>query len=292
VHEALRSRDHEIIVVDNGSTDGSLDWLKGRPDVITVVSGRNLGFGAGNNLGAAHASGAMLLFINNDTLVQSDLEPLLALAARPEVGMAACRLQYGDGRLQPSIGLPHHPLRIVLSWLGLASVRSAPSLFRRCEVAPACYDGTRSGLAWVSGACFAMRSQVWREVGGFDPAYFMYGEDADLGRSVRQHGFDVAYTSACTVTHYEGAGRPWIGPRALRDTTISYLVYVRKWHGRLGLVWFRPALALVFVLRSAALAASAAIPGPHRAMQREKAAAYGSCAGLLLRVAPPLTPAR
>jgi GT2 family glycosyltransferase len=279
---AFTRYDKEIIVVDNASSDGSQQWLRERKDVVYIESETNTGFTGGNNLGASKARGELLLFINNDTLVPGSLDALLDALQQPTVGISACRLRYGDQRQQFSFGYDHTPLRLVLSWLGTEKRHWLPSVFRRIETDPKKYDTDQHNLAWVSGACFAMRRSDWREVGGFDTRFFMYCEDVDLCVRVRQRGLKVAYTAQCTVIHFEGAGKAWIGPAALRRTVRSYQLLTQKHRGHAWAVVVSVCLGSIFLLRSLAFKMQSRRAKTEETVHQEKSAGYLGSAKLLL----------
>lgn len=272
----------EIIVVDNASSDGSQEWLRERSDIVYIESEVNTGFTGGNNLGARHAQGSRLLFINNDTKVITKLDRLLDLLDNPKVGLTACRLQYGDARQQFSFGFDHSPARIALSWLGVEKWHSLPSLFRRLETNPRAYLQDHSDLDWVSGACFAMRRADWEAIGGFDIGFFMYCEDVDLCLRVRQQGLRIAYTANCQVIHYEGAGKSWIGNAALKRTVRSYQIFTQKHYGSVAATLLSLCLGGIFLLRSAAFSGLSLADRNKKAIRRQKAAGFWQAAMLLL----------
>ena len=225
----------ELIVVDNHSTDGSVAWLRAHTQHFSFrlfALQQNTGFTGGNNFGAAWARGEVLLLINNDTAWNEPLDALVDAAMEPGVGAVGCQLRYGDGRLQTSIGLEHTAPRIVLSWLGLEKRPGAPPLLRKFETCPEVYAHSQETVAWVSGACFATRADVWQRLRGLDADLFMYCEDVDYGRRARAHGWRVAYLAAPVVTHFEGGGKAWVGPDALLRTVRSYYIVTAKASGR------------------------------------------------------------
>ncbi len=254
LRQAFTRHSHETIVVDNASVDGSVEWLRRRPDVRLVALASNTGFTGGNNIGAEQAGGQVLLLLNADTEVRGSLDPLVDAALLPQVGAAGCQLRYGDGRLQHSVGLEHGVARIAMSWLGFEKRAGAPALFRKVETDPDFYATTRDGVAWVSGACLATRREVWRRLGGLDPAYFMYIEDVDYCHRVRRAGLTVRYVCDACVIHHEAGGRAWVGAAALLRTTRAYQIYVLKTRGRLSARVLCSLLALIFALRAAAFA--------------------------------------
>lgn len=265
LHECLMSiQEHvgipyEIILVDNASADGSAEYVRqAYPDVRLIVSQTNLGFTGGNNLGARAARGRYLLLLNNDTVIRSPIAPLIEkMEADAGIGVLGCRLLYGDGRLQESIGYTPDVLSLVLSWTPLGRLFSNSKMFRRTVFRESkLYHQELAGVDWVSGACLLTRTALWGRLGGMDEKYFMYMEEVDYCLRVRMAGFRVGYSSSCQVTHFEGAGRPWVGERALLNTTDSYMVYVSKFHGSAAVLMLRALLAPVFVMRSMAYLAS------------------------------------
>ena len=115
----------EVIVVDNASHDGSVDYLiKNYPDVRVIASQVNTGFSGGNNLAARDATGRYLLLLNNDTVVCSSIDPLIHLMELNEdAGVLGCRLSYGNGKQQESIGYKPNVLSLVCSWTPLSRQR-------------------------------------------------------------------------------------------------------------------------------------------------------------------------
>lgn len=272
----------EIVVVDNASSDASQQWLREREDIVYLESPENLGFTGGNNLGALHARGEKLLFINNDTRVESRLDDLIDLLDDPAVGIAGCRLVYGDGRQQFSIGYDHSPIRIFLSWLGLERIHRLPSLFRRQETDPSVYMKEKSDCQWVSGACFAIRADLWRRLEGFDTRFFMYCEDVDLCLRVRQAGLRVQYFPQARVIHFEGAGKSWVGPAALRRSACSYLLFTRKHHGAPSALALSVTLGGLFLIRALAYALLACVRRRGLTNWRDKASGFRDVGLMLL----------
>ncbi len=250
--EALR--DHapvgtEIIVHDNGSSDGSALFVKQHfPDVRLSQSIENLGFVGGNNVAARLAVGSHLLLLNSDTIVRNSLQPMVDLLDRdPSTWVVGCRLIYGDGNQQESIGQRLGPLRLALSWSPLA--RWFATLRRTVPRSSPLYAGESVSCDWVSGACLMTPSARWHSLGGLDERYFMYMEDVDYCEKVHRAGGKIGYTAATIVTHLEGAGRPWIGRRAVLNTATSYTIYVRKFYGVVGRLLLGTLLPPVWWLR-------------------------------------------
>jgi len=189
--------DLQVVVVDNASSDGTADHVRGAfPSVEIVELPHNTGYAGALCEGARRAGpGRDLLALNVDTVVAPDaiLALLRVLDARPEVGVAAPRLQNPDGTLQPSIY--HFPTvgRFVLQALRLER------LGRRTPDHDVAQD-----VEWASGAALLARREAWDAVGGFDPAYRFYVEEIDFQRRVHDAGWAVAFEPSAVVVHHGG----------------------------------------------------------------------------------------
>jgi len=274
----------ETIIIDNASSDGSQAFLRGRNDILYIESSENLGFTGGNNRAVGKASGKVVLLLNNDTRVESCLDPLIDMALKEDVGVVGCRLIYGDGRLQFSAGLEHSPLRMVFSWLGFEKRHWLPSVFRRAQTDPAFYDVPHSEVDWVSGACLATRREVWETLNGLDEKFFMYCEDVDYCYRVRKLSKKVVYLSNATVTHFEGAGKPWIGRMALMRTVSSYKVFFSKYYSPPIFRITQILLSIVFFTRAGAFFIKSFISDDRtKVLDKDKFSAYREAAFELLK---------
>lgn len=224
----------EIVLVDNASSDGSVEAIRERfPDVRLVPSEVNLGFGVGNNHGAAVARGKALFMLNSDTEAEPGaVETLFEYLNRdPKRGVAGAYLEYPDGTRQPSILRFPTVWRIfcVFFWLDRIPHRFFSGMFDLGA------DPAQEGEIEVAhGAAMMVRRNVFEEVGGFDPDFFMYFEECDLCRRIAERGYTVGYTPKSRIVHFEGASsreRPWWFFRVLRE---SRMIYARKHFGPLG----------------------------------------------------------
>ena len=196
----------EIIVAENGSTDGSPEMVRAEfPAVRLVETGGNVGFGRANNLALADAQGGCFCLINSDAeaLPGALAKSQAYLDAHPDVGLAGGQLLWPDGRAQTSWG--NDPT--------LAGVRQEQTFwtFWRKIAPPAPVTPPELGAGGVrdvpqiSGAFMMIRRAAWQEVGGFDPAYFMYNEDVDLNVRLRRAGWRVVFLPDARITHHLGA---------------------------------------------------------------------------------------
>lgn len=217
---ASAGRSREVIVVDNGSSDGSREMVAvDFPEAVLVDSGANRGFAYGTNRGLARAGGRFEVWLNSDCEVEPGaLERLCAhLETHPEAGVAGARLLWPDGRQQPSAQAFPSPARLFVRGLGLRRwMRSAafralvrPLASRMGPMARAYVEsfdaaGAPRRVDWVTGACLATSRAVRERVGPLDEGYFMYCEDTDWCQRVRQLGLEVHFVPQATVIHHVG----------------------------------------------------------------------------------------
>ncbi len=179
----------EVLLVDNGSTDGSAEWVERRfPFVQVIRSPVNGGFSYGCNLGARHARGTYLVFLNPDTAVSPGwLEELIAALQDPGVALAT-----------PCILLMDAPARV--NTLG-NDVHYTGLAFCRGIGTPRPVIGEVEDVAAISGAAFALRREVWEALGGMDEACFLYVEDTDLSWRAVLAGYRCVVVPQAVVYH-------------------------------------------------------------------------------------------
>jgi GT2 family glycosyltransferase len=187
--------EHEIIVVDNCSTDGSCEMIRTEfPEAIVLKQDFNEGFGRANNKGALKARGEYLLFINNDTLFKQDiLSPLKDfMETDHSIGAAAPMLLNPDETFQLSYG--YHP-----SIINEFRTKRATASIKRMQT-----DRSPKQVDWVSFAAVLVRKSVFEKLKGFDARYFMYFEDADYCYRMQKLGFKTFYCPEYSIIHAGG----------------------------------------------------------------------------------------
>jgi GT2 family glycosyltransferase len=226
---SLEGLPSEAVVVDNASTDGSPAGADAfGPRVTLHRQPTNRGFAAAANTGLALTTREYALILNPDVMLSRDtVRTLMAeLDAHPECGLAGPRLFDPDGRVQGSArGDPN----MLTGLFGRATLltRLFPRLriVRRNVVSDFGRDGDRAEVDWVSGACMLGRRTALEAVGGFDERFFLYWEDADLCRRLRNRGFTIRYVPHATATHTTGVSSRRAGPLTIRAFHASAFTY-------------------------------------------------------------------
>jgi hypothetical protein len=240
-------RVERIVVVDNASTDGSMDDLdRLRLPLLVIGNSRNLGFAAGCNLGAAGSSADYLLFLNPDTvLTPGSLSRPTAFLDDPtngDVGVVGIQLLDGKGTVQPSCARFPTPLRSVGHMLGLD--RLAPGIVTPHFMREWDHKDTRS-VDQVMGAFFMTRRTVFETTEGFDERFFVYFEEVDYCKVTSQLGFRTVHFSGALAWHHGGGTTREIPALRLFLSLRSRTLYLYKHHRRLPASLF---LASVFLL--------------------------------------------
>jgi GT2 family glycosyltransferase len=178
-----------VVVVDNGCTSDAVGKVAELDGVSVLRPGTNTGYTGGCRLGAAEATGEYLAFVNSDAIVAEDaLYRLVAVAAEPGVGLAMGSIRMGtDPDVINTAGNPLHYAG--MSWAG------------GCYE-PASRYAVRRQVTCGSGCCFVIRTERWRELGGFAEEYFAYHEDSDLSLRLWRRGATVEYVPDAVVRHH------------------------------------------------------------------------------------------
>lgn len=199
---------HEVIVVDNNSQDGSAEAIAAEfPEIDLVARPDNLGFAGGNNLAATRARGTYILLLNPDTVVLDHaIDRLVAFAERrPEAGIWGGRTVFADLSLNPDCCWQRMTLwNTFCRTSGLTAIFRGSTFFNAEAYGDWQRDSERA-VDIVQGSFFLIRRAFWNELGGFDPKFFMYGEEADLCLRARTRGARPRMTPEATIIHYGGA---------------------------------------------------------------------------------------
>ena len=229
----------EIIVVDNGSTDGSLSWLAANyPGVRVVRLAENRGFAAGCNAGIAAASGSLIALLNNDAVADPRwLESLIAVAeGRPDVGMVASKMV-----------LRHQPT--VVDSTGICLDVTGVAWDRRVGQSADTEDHLEEIFGPCAGAAL-YRRELFADVGGFDEDFFMYLEDVDLAWRARLAGWRCVYAPAAIVHHEHSASAGEDSPFQLFHLARNHVWTLVKNYPTPDVFWQLPAIVFFNILAS------------------------------------------
>ncbi|MCF6269642.1 MAG: glycosyltransferase [Melioribacteraceae bacterium] len=207
LHKALENYSSEIILIDNASSDGSVEDIQEKfPYVKVIANKENVGFGKANNQGLEISKGKFIVLINPDTIVREDTFSKLIefIEADKEVGMTTCKVLNPDGTLQLACrrSFPG-PWTSFTKITGLSNLFPKSKFFSKYNLT---YldENKANEVDAISGSFMMFTREVYEKVGGFDPQFFMYGEDLDLCYRVQSAGYKVFYTPVTEIIHYKG----------------------------------------------------------------------------------------
>jgi N-acetylglucosaminyl-diphospho-decaprenol L-rhamnosyltransferase len=220
---------YDTVVVDNGSTDGTLELVRERFSSVRLVEQENRGLGAGWNRGIRTTDGAYVLILNADAWALDDAVAKLAAFAdaHPRAAVVGPRLRYPDGRLQPTVrGFPT-PWRIATEYLFLRKL--APHSRALNAFYAEGFDHQRVREAdFVMGAVMLARRDAIAEVGTLDEDFFLFSEETDWCYRFRRAGWEVVFTPDAEFAHVYGAVH---GGRMFRENVRGHLRFLAKHQG-------------------------------------------------------------
>lgn len=220
---------HEIIVVDNASTDATIEAVhQAAPSSIVIESSSNLGFGRACNLAVTRATGDVVAFVNPDVSIsRANLEELESDLRRAQLGLLVPLLSTTRGARPRHQIFPYLPWRWVL-------LRQTWSHFIPRELKRPARPARSTAEAWAAAALLFVRKGEFVELGGFDSRYFLYGEDLDLSRRYRSNGLDMHLTDS-VVGHHSGAASSTSDDSLRIDplgwSLLGTLEYLSHWSG-------------------------------------------------------------
>ena len=257
LHSVLRATNGfaaEVIVVDNNSTDGSMQMVAEKfPTVIRIENKDNAGFGRANNQGVAIAKGEYILFLNPDTVMPEDFftKTIGFMDAHPEAGSIGPKLLDGKGQFAPDGKKSFPSLSVaIFKTTGINKVFSKSPYFNKYYAVHIGEDET-AAVDVLSGCCMLVRTAVLPKIGGaFDEDYFMYCEDVDLSNRIQKAGYQNIYFPEATLIHYKG--------ESTRKATLSYVrifnealsTFVRKHYSKGNAQLFTIFINIGIVLRA------------------------------------------
>lgn len=204
---ALKSK-VRVIVVDNASNDGSLEMLKKEFKWVDLIESKvNTGFSGGNNLAMKQNDNKdFILLLNSDAYVSKTtlVDCLNFFEQHPDCDVLGCRLVFEDGSFQPSAGYLPNPLNTSLWISGLALIPPFNKIYPIHSKDPDFFKNTHQ-VDWVMGAFMIFKQQVYQKTKGFDQSIFMYGEEVEWAKRIKDAGFKTYYFPNTQVTHLDKA---------------------------------------------------------------------------------------
>jgi GT2 family glycosyltransferase len=237
IYATTHSIEFEVIVPDNGSTDGSIEFIrKNYPQVRMIENGKNLRFAKANNVGIRASQGEYVLILNPDTIIhEGTLDKIVPFADQhPEAGAFGCRVLYADGSYQDCIR-PFPSIRSEwIAALHLGALAHLSDWFQPGEYVDWKGDTERT-VGWPAGCFILFRADLLKRLGGFDEQFFYYHEDMDLCRRVWGAGHTILYTPSVSITHLGGQSTSKRFPPiafALDGQITRYLYYYKHYGPR------------------------------------------------------------
>ena len=257
VRRALRGIDSEIIVVDNHSRDGSVDYLSKIEGVRIIESGHNLGFSKANNIAIRQSTAEYVLMLNPDTIVAEDaIRMIIDFAdSHPQAGGIGVRMHndWGTTARESRRGLPS-PMTSFYKMIGLSKRLPQHRKFGRYYMGWLPWDSP-SRIEVVSGACFLVRRKALDEVGLMDEDYFMYGEDIDLSYRLLKGGWENWFVPA-DIIHYKGESTQKTSFNYVHVFYNAMLIFMRKHYSHLSWLIIWPLQIAVYFIALLALMAT------------------------------------
>jgi GT2 family glycosyltransferase len=254
VYREIGSLFVQVIVVDNASTDGSAAMIEQEfLEVVLIKSAVNLGFGGANNLAFKSACGRYVVLLNSDAfLTEGSLErSVLHMDLNPYAGLGGGRLIGRDGSWQPSARMFPTVLGDLIVLSGLAARFPRSRFFGHADRTWT-NQMEAATVDWVPGAYSIIRAEALATTGPFDPRFFLYSEEVDLCKRIKQKGYEVWYWPDIAVVHIGGESSRQIRALELSKSGAqlslwrmrSTLLYYRKHHGLAA--WFAMLLEVIW----------------------------------------------
>jgi len=291
IYQHTRGIKYEVIVVDNGSTDGSVEMVKEEfPQVKVIENRENLGFARANNQAIKRSRGEYVLLFNPDTVFRvNSLDKMIkSMDNHPEIGILGCRILNADGTIQPSNNSFPNLFTEFLRVLQLK--RMVPSVKLRKKIGQkwgrllgltlreylrVYWDSERiREVDWVTGACLLVRRTAVQDVGLLDENFFMYYEDTDWCYRMRRKGWKVFYYPFFEIVHHAYTNGVGFDPTVFVERYKSAYYYFHKHGGEKALFLLRLIVRSGLALRCVGLLAEYPFQITKREELRTRFSAY------------------
>lgn len=238
----------EVIVLDNASEDGSWEMLEQKHSWARLIRSRtNTGFSGGNNLAMKEAKGDFILLLNSDAFLEEEtlFKSLQFFKDHPDCDVLGCKLKFKDGRLQPSAGYLPTPISTSL-WISGLSLLGV-DFYPYHPKDPKFFTKIRQ-VEWVMGAFMMLKREVYEKTGGFDESIFMYGEEIEWCKRIKDKGFKSYYTPQFSITHLDKASSKFMLEKPLLNEFKGVKRYFEA-HYRSSWSFVRQVIRVSLILR-------------------------------------------
>lgn len=240
IESILNSTDPiEIVIVDNQSTDNTIDIIKefNFEDINLIQPNENLGFAKANNLGVSHAQGEYILLLNPDTILKKvDLLGLTRLL-NDKVGLIGCKLLNQDGTLQPSCYCFDTPKNIILEQFMLGKL--IPEALKKVYTPYLSKHNTQMFVDWLVGAFLLITKKDYERIGGFSTEYFLYAEDMDIAYKIHEISKRVLFDPSNSIVHLGGVSEKQDVSSSKQEKMLqSRMIFAHKYHYRFNMKVF------------------------------------------------------
>ena len=230
---SLQDYPHEIILVDNGSNDGTVQYIEENFPSVTIIRNTNTGYGAGNNLGVAHAQGTYIVIINPDTIVEKNwLAELISPLRNDRNCVTTPKILMYDGLSINACGDLNHVTGLTFAQ-GLGE-----------EVTRYNYPFSPTG---IPGGCFAIKKEEYVKLGGFDENFFLYNEDSEFSWRLHKSDYQLLFVPTSVVKH---DAKPGVSPEKLYLLEIGRYRILRKYLNKKECIQLLPSLFMTELLVS------------------------------------------
>lgn len=246
IMEFTKGFNYEIILVDNASTDGSVEEIE-KLDVKIIKNKKNLGFSRGNNQGIQIAQGQAILLLNSDTKIYNNAINQ-ALDKLKEADILTVRIKSEDGKNQQAGGYGPNLFNLFCWAFFIDDIPFLSKLIKPYQISNLKLFNEDRQLDWVIGAFFLMKKEVVGRIGGLDENIFMYGEEMEYCRRARDAGFKVRYYSEPEIIHY-GMGSSETGEGAIIGEYRALKYFFKKYGNLLSNFFLNLIIKMSIILR-------------------------------------------
>jgi len=263
LHESNMRYDYDVVVVDNGSTDGSQDMLREKyPQVKIIQNDHNVGLGKASNQGIEATSGRHILLLNNDTIVNGpSLDSMVEfLDTNPNAGAVGGKLLNPDGSVQSCYN-DFPSLReefLIATRLGEYIWEGYPGKIKGDEII---------SVGWMGSACLMLRRSALDKVGLLDEEYFIYGDEADIQYRLKEAGWQMYYLPQATTIHFGGGSMNRWGRRKM--VYRGHMLFFRKNYGPFRTAALRVMLGALSLAKLVIWGAAYVLPGSRERALKE-----------------------